>query len=951
MMLGLALGKEKGLPSNQVHSLAQDQLGRLWLAGPSGLSRYDGSRVKTFDRRNGLQCAGLRAVRVGSDGTIWMGTDQGVEAVDGSGKPLGFGHALPWNFGLVDCVLPSDSFVWAGTAQGLVKLSVEGESKMFTVHSHEDVGFVRDLAMTARGVVALSSQRGILEPKDNSLAALRNAVLPSSQRLTRLAVADDLFLIGSDEGLFVLDHRGQFVFVDRTPPEALGLARQWMAPTRTVTAVTAQGNTWWVAYGRTLVRYDASRPTAPKRCETYALTSLINDLLIDAVGNVWAATDSAGAQRVSCLHHAIEKIDLDRAGAVYSIKQASQNTLRVSGELFDTALTIDSQGVTKHWSVVDVPTTIWDTLDDEKGGAWLATQGGHCHLSADGSLTRFEHDALGHTPSRLLIQKGSELLLGSLKGLSALASDGSTTDLLAPDGTQFGYVYTACIDAKGTLWLGTLGRGLWCKTRAGFVQVTASPLSDSANTYAIVPNPSGTQLLIIQDEKLVLLSDFQTARLVGSLHPVAGWTALWLDESTVAIGSSEGLSVFDLNTREIRCTVNSLLPLGGWEFTNNRTLVRGPDRRLYCGVNAGLVAVNLEKLKAFQSAPSPCLAEVTWRDVSPEVKASQKPAIPALQVPSGNWSLDIAVAAHWLVDEASLRFRFRLVGFEPEWSALTKSAEVRYSSLPPGRFSLEAQVWTPLTGFGPAKVLLELEVKASVLSTLWSGFRQAANKFYFSGLSSQNRNAQLLEENDRLESQLRARTQYLQSTNAQLQSLAEELRVASLTDPLTALGNRRHFDLRFERERERALRTNSSLGVLMVDVDYFKAYNDAYGHPSGDACLNQIATILKHQFRPYDFVARYGGEEFVVLLPDASLEEVAAVGVRLVKAIEREGLEHLGAPSHKVTISVGGASALTAVELDALVRNADASLYAAKASGRNCFQAVNATPTPFRIDG
>jgi diguanylate cyclase (GGDEF)-like protein len=161
-------------------------------------------------------------------------------------------------------------------------------------------------------------------------------------------------------------------------------------------------------------------------------------------------------------------------------------------------------------------------------------------------------------------------------------------------------------------------------------------------------------------------------------------------------------------------------------------------------------------------------------------------------------------------------------------------------------------------------------------------------------------------------------------------------------DGLTQIANRREFQVRSEQEwRQLVEKKDGTCALLLIDIDFFKAYNDTYGHLAGDACLKRVASILRSNAKGYeDFVARYGGEEFVLLLPDLSLEEAQAQGERLREAIESEGLEHAGAPdgSTQVTVSIGVASVVANEKSTPgdLVRVADACLYRAKAAGRNC---------------
>lgn len=159
-------------------------------------------------------------------------------------------------------------------------------------------------------------------------------------------------------------------------------------------------------------------------------------------------------------------------------------------------------------------------------------------------------------------------------------------------------------------------------------------------------------------------------------------------------------------------------------------------------------------------------------------------------------------------------------------------------------------------------------------------------------------------------------------------------------DGLTGLANRRCFDDTLHAEWARALRQKQPLSLLMVDVDNFKAYNDANGHLGGDECLKRIAKAVSSEMRANDLVARYGGEEFAVILPNQSLKGAAIVAERIRSRVERLTMSNSGgqiaAPGH-VTVSIGAATAIASHDTNAqqLVAIADAALYRAKHMGRN----------------
>jgi diguanylate cyclase (GGDEF)-like protein len=165
----------------------------------------------------------------------------------------------------------------------------------------------------------------------------------------------------------------------------------------------------------------------------------------------------------------------------------------------------------------------------------------------------------------------------------------------------------------------------------------------------------------------------------------------------------------------------------------------------------------------------------------------------------------------------------------------------------------------------------------------------------------------------------------------------EQLAAAAARDGLTGVFNRAHFDDAIQHEWLRSMRARTPLSLILADVDAFKAYNDRYGHPAGDACLRAVAQALSTPLRPLDLTARYGGEEFVVLLPATDARGAHAVASALCEAVEALGIRHEGHDPGQVTVSLGVATLDPdrPVEVAELIGLADRALYRAKANGRN----------------
>lgn len=185
----------------------------------------------------------------------------------------------------------------------------------------------------------------------------------------------------------------------------------------------------------------------------------------------------------------------------------------------------------------------------------------------------------------------------------------------------------------------------------------------------------------------------------------------------------------------------------------------------------------------------------------------------------------------------------------------------------------------------------------------------------------------------------RVRTQLL------LKCQSDRLREIALTDGLTGIANRRKFDDDLRRAWSHCRRDHKPVSLIMADVDYFKRYNDRYGHQAGDECLRTVAWTLRDALqRPYDTAARYGGEEFACLLPGTSAVGAEEIAARILQRVRERELRHEdGVPEPFVSVSLGVAT-LTPNDgnrLEDLIAAADRQLYEAKASGRARFSVVN----------
>lgn len=232
----------------------------------------------------------------------------------------------------------------------------------------------------------------------------------------------------------------------------------------------------------------------------------------------------------------------------------------------------------------------------------------------------------------------------------------------------------------------------------------------------------------------------------------------------------------------------------------------------------------------------------------------------------------------------------------------------------------------PGRGFAPNEVALALTLAAPLAQAIENArlYTAAHDEIFI------RRQAEL---------ELEAKNELLTKVSEELERANQELARLSVTDVLTGIPNRRKFHDVFDSEWRRAQRNEEPLSMLMIDVDYFKQFNDAYGHQAGDECLARVAQALQSGLhRASDFIARYGGEEFVVIMPNTELAVARAHAQRLCELVRNLRIPHyVPVPASAVTVSVGCAAIRPASDTSpaALISAADHALYQAKDAGRD----------------
>ena len=219
-----------------------------------------------------------------------------------------------------------------------------------------------------------------------------------------------------------------------------------------------------------------------------------------------------------------------------------------------------------------------------------------------------------------------------------------------------------------------------------------------------------------------------------------------------------------------------------------------------------------------------------------------------------------------------------------------------------------------------------------------------APEYFISVIEDINRRKQAEDEVLKLNAELEMR---VAERTAELSAANQKLAIISISDGLTGLANRRHLDDVLNAEWRRAARQRTPLALLLLDVDFFKLYNDYYGHQAGDECLKQVAAVLeRHARRAGELAARYGGEEFVIILPGVGIDYVESRAEEVRREVAALTIPHTASKLNIVTVSIGIACMVPggSKELSRLIAEADKALYQAKETGRNRGVAMECGP-------
>ncbi|MBL8112911.1 MAG: diguanylate cyclase [Acidobacteria bacterium] len=925
---------EQGLPQNTVQSLVQARNGYLWLGTMDGLARFDGIRFTVFDPRAHpeLGSGSILGLMEDADGNLWIARSGAAVLYSGGRFHVVFADEVTAGVAVWGFCQAQDGTVWAATNNGLVAWK-NGTTRVYRKEDGLPTDKLRSVAIDRDGLLWIGTTGGGLYSFSEGLFVKAEGLPNEHVRAVLPDPSGGVWAATAGGGLARVTSRdGQGT---KTYTVADGL------PTNQLSALArdAQGTLWIGTWGSGVCRMSEGRFSTLSTAGGLSADQVWS-LYVDRESSLWVGTWVGGLNRLRDRRFGAfgvpEGLSNDNTRSVLQTKDGAMWVATAGGGLNRIAGTT----VTAIRKADGLPSDEVSTLcEDRDGSLWIGTYTSGVARMKGGKLTSFgmKEGLPGMDVRGLYQDREGTLWAATMAGLARF--DGRRFIVVKAEGFSLEGVVAMLEDRSSALWFGLAGEGLVKLSGGTFQRFTKADGLGVNKILALHEDARGSLWVGTGGGGLSRIRDgrIKTIRVADGLWDANVQTVLEDGTGTFWMTCNRGF--FRAARAELdafadgRVAKVTTVGYGATDALRSTTFAGGqiPSGTLDSAGNIwlpsykGLVIVDPKNVPAAHGPPAVRLEEVTANGVT-------FPQGSEVVLPAGSGALSIRYTTVTLVDADRVRFRFRMDGLPGDWVDAGVRREAFYPSLPHGKFlfrvaaSIDGKSWREAAG------ALPITVRPFFYQTRWFLVLAIAGAMALGGATILLRTVQLRRRHAEMERLVAEKTEELRHANERLSRL-------SFLDALTGLANRRRFDEALEDEWRRAFRFDTSIALVMADVDHFKSFNDALGHPEGDRCLAAIAGVfLGSARRAGDLAARYGGEEFVVLLPGTDRDAALALAERFRRDVEALGRPHPASPAAPfVTISLGVAALRPSEGMlpEALVAEADAALYRAKNAGRN----------------
>ena len=977
---------EDGLVNNSVSGIIQDRNGYIWFGTQNGLNRYDGKNFVLYDsepfERNSLPHNQIQTLYLDPvDPYLWIGTYEGLsrfnlvteEFLNFTSDPNISENVL--SDGIVTAVLRDrNGDIWVGTLEGLNHIDRRtGEIRVFRHNEEDDNSLlhnsIRALMQGEDGRIWIGSYGGldVYDPEKELFTHYRSdpgnpAALQSSYVMALAWGPNGTLWTGTWDGGITLFNTREGRVEKQIPLED------------NVYLLSAESSSslWIGTWGNGLYHWKAENPSLEHFMDDpddrYKLNhGIVYSFLKDRSGLYWIGTNGAGINKLNpkkkdfrYLYHIkgddktlpmdnIITITIDSRGDFW-VGTYSHGLWRFPGDGSDSSIHNWMPDEEDPFSLSHK--NVHSILEDSRGNLWVGSLGG---------LDKFnpETEDFDHIPLKGLgYDENTEPIIYSLtedrdgtfwigtysSGVIHWSEEGGVLDTYSynPENPELSnnLVFATYLDSRGDLWVGT-NRGLnrYDRETDTFNFLYHDPDNNgtlSSNYITVILEDSLKNLWIGTDGGGLNLynrekGEFSYFIREDGLISNHIQSILEDDRQRLWIGTINGLSILNTQSREF-LTVDSSDGIMAPKMDFGAA--KGRDGALYFGSREGILRFEPIILYDNHIPPQLYFNEVRVMDQSIHF-SDYLNGENILELPwDRNYISFDFIALDFTSSERNL-YRYKMAGLDRDWVNSANRNFASYSNLKPGYYTFMVQGSNNDGVWNTDSLELSIRIKAAPWQQKWFIFIYIALGVLLFIVVS-NLQANFL---------LRKKLRDVESSRNNLQDINNRLEEMAWKDALTGLANRRYFDLALSNLWHLAVREKKMLTVLMIDVDFFKAYNDLYGHQMGDQALRKTGEIIRSILRrETDAVCRYGGEEFTVLLFDIPPEETRIISENLLEKMRQARIPHESSSvASYLTISIGLSGMVPGFEQDAevLVSTADAALYKAKEKGRNRMEYYN----------
>lgn len=925
---------ENGLPQISVLTITQDSTGYIWLGTQNGIARFDGVRFNVYDRRaTGVDTTMATVSYTDRAGKPWFGTAHGVLRVNhGKFELLRAGNGNAAVQGIAES---ADGSMLFATSLGVMRLH-DSALEPAMLEGERTCSLLRD------GETLWVGQTGVLTRVD--AAGISRFPLPPQAHngcITHIGAAADAgdLWLGTTAGLYRW-HQAR-ISASGLDPELDSKATESLLRDH-------DGNQWF-GTAPTVFRLRPNGQLERIAEDDFVRDSWILSIYEDREGDLWFGSQTEGLFRLwDGWVKRVSRRDGLTDPFVWSVASDPQGRI-VLGTNSNVAVS-GPDGVRELVAGSRLPNpSAYDLFYDSFDRLWIGTRGG---------IALLDHGELQRPPALLeldpyqinaIAQNGNDFWIGTTGGLY-LYRNGKLTRIGAAPGQSVARVRSLYFASPGELLVGTESGLRVVRGDAVTTPAFAGSLDGRMISYigmirdgVIGLTTLDAGLGLLGHGKLTLLTTDQglpsdnawTFRTIGDHLYVAGVDGVWRlpasalpEPGSAAVLGAPAQMVLSASGRErgsqrVRCCN------GGAQA---RSAIDA-DGGMWLASISG--ALRLDPAEISYSKQPPTLVIEALR----QGNRWYAPSPAALDFDAGSRDVEIDFTALSFRDPNSLRFRYRLTGYDVDWVDAGARRSAFYTNLPPGSYRFEVQASLPDAAYGGSQasadftlaphwyernsVRLLLAVLAGCLIALLVSLR-------LRGYRAAQR---------RLEALVAERTRALSRANKRLHQANQVLAFESQTDPLTGLHNRRflldHAGELFDGERQ------DTTALLLLDLDNFKQVNDRHGHAAGDHVLVQLARMLEQLAREGDHTLRWGGEEFLVVVKSVRAEQALEIAERIRLAVARHTFSTGAGRTLHLTCSIGVSlhplrmTSDQSTDWSMTLELADAGLYRVKQEGRN----------------